>query len=160
MKNLSGYVSPLKAGMLTAEIILVSATMLLMCFAYLDGFRQALLGVSGQNISDYRSHLQQLRESNLAISVLATVTCLARLVLIYFNIPSPYTCLFDILNDIILFGFWVYSVTAQCSNDLANPDRLIITPWHLEKSCGAVDSMILGDCLLARICFLFSVLSL
>ncbi|KAI1798676.1 hypothetical protein F4811DRAFT_547625 [Daldinia bambusicola] len=157
MKHPSGA---LKTVMFTIEIILVSVTMLMMYFEYLESFGKELREVGGQYVSNYKSHLQQLRESNLAISVLATATCLARLVLFYFNIASAFACLFDVLNDLLLFGFWVYSVTAQCANDLANPDRPIIMPWHLERSCDIVDSVIFGDCLLARSCFLFSILSL
>lgn len=84
---------------------------------------------------------------------------MARLMLAYFNTVTAYSCLFDTLDDIMLSGFWIYSVAAQCSNDLTRPDHLIVTPWHIE-SCGTLNSMIVGDCLLPRTCFLFSVLSL
>ncbi|KAI8963001.1 hypothetical protein F5Y11DRAFT_321069 [Daldinia sp. FL1419] len=146
--------------MLTIEVILVPLTLILMWLAYLEKFQRPLWEVGGQNGWNSRSHLQQLSESNLAISGLAIATRLARLILVHFNTTSAYSCLFDVLNDIMLLGFWIYSVAAQCSNDLAHLNRVIVTSWHLEKGCTALNSMIVGDCILARICFVFSVLSM
>ncbi|KAI0110301.1 hypothetical protein F4814DRAFT_441605 [Daldinia grandis] len=160
MKHRVSYRSLPQMISLISEIVLVSITMLLMCLAYLESSRKALWEVGGQSSWNSRSHQHILSESNLAISVLATVTCMARLILAYFNTTDAYSCLFDALNDIMLSGFWIYSVAAQLSNDFTHPDHLIATPWRLEESCGTLNSIIVGDCLLARTCFLLSVLSL
>ncbi|KAI1655143.1 hypothetical protein F4813DRAFT_181843 [Daldinia decipiens] len=115
MKHPVVCASPTRAISLTAEIVLVLTTMLLMCLAYLERFRKALWEVGGQNSWNYISRQQQQSESSLAISVLAASTCIARLVLAYFKPAAAHSCLFNTLNDIMLSGFWIYSIAAQCS---------------------------------------------
>ncbi|KAI0834408.1 hypothetical protein F5Y06DRAFT_279187 [Hypoxylon sp. FL0890] len=168
-----------KAILLVAEFGLVITTMSLLCCAYPERFRKTLWEIGGENgwnsnprlrIYFYANYqqppeiplvwTQRLSESNLAISVLATAICLARITLSCFSVTSGLSRLFDAMNDLLLSGFWMYSVVAQSSSDLTDPDHLSLRPWYLEKSCNILDASVIEVCLLAKACFAFSVLSL
>lgn len=161
------------------EFSLVIVTMSLLCCAYPERFRKTLWEIGGQNgwnsnprlrIYFYANYqqppeiplvwTQRLSESNLAISVLATAVCSARIALTYFNLTPGFSRLFSAMNDMLLSGFWMYSVTAQSSSDLTDPDHLSVRPWYLEKSCSILDESVVEVCVLAKACFALSVLSL
>ncbi|KAI1133985.1 hypothetical protein F5Y05DRAFT_249496 [Hypoxylon sp. FL0543] len=167
----------LKTVLLAIELSLVIVTMSLLCCAYPEWFRKTLWEIGGEHgwnsnprlrIYFYANHQQPPEiplvwtqgESNLAISVLATAICLARIISSCFRVTSGFSRLLDAMNDMLLSGFWMYSVVAQSSSDLTDPSHLSLRPWYLEKSCNILDSSVIRICLLAKACFAFSVLSL
>ncbi|OTA55569.1 hypothetical protein K449DRAFT_399899 [Hypoxylon sp. EC38] len=179
MEHRHNRIGLFKAIMLIIELGLVIVTMSLLCCAYPERFRRTLWEIGGENgwnsnprlrIYFYANYqqppeipliwAQRLSESNLAISVLATAICSTRIILFCFNVAPGFSRLFNALNDVLLSGFWMYSVVAQSSSDLTDPDHLSLRPWYLEKSCGIFDSSVIEVCLLAKACFAFSVLSL
>ncbi|KAI1415448.1 hypothetical protein F5Y13DRAFT_144430 [Hypoxylon sp. FL1857] len=168
-----------KATSLVIEFGLVIITMSLLCCAYPERFRKTLWEIGGENgwnsnprlrIYFYANYqqppeiplvwAQRLSESNLAISVLSTAICSARITLSCFNVAPGFSRLFDAMNDMLLSGFWMYSVAAQSSSDLTDPDHLSLRPWYLEKSCSILNSSVIEVCFLAKACFAFSILSL
>ncbi|KAI1377020.1 hypothetical protein F4677DRAFT_64641 [Hypoxylon crocopeplum] len=179
MKNRLAHIGLFKAIFLVVEFGLVLVTMSLLCCAYPERFRKTLWQIGGENgwnsnprlrIYFYANYqqppeipliwTQRLSESNLAISVLAAAVCLSRIVLAYSSVPGGFSCVFNALNDMLLSGFWMYSVAAQSSSDLTDPDHFSVRPWYLEKSCNILDASVVEVCLLAKACFAFSVLSL
>ncbi|KAI0380594.1 hypothetical protein F5Y04DRAFT_94802 [Hypomontagnella monticulosa] len=162
---------------LSIEFGLVVITMSLLCCAYPERFRKTLWEIGGENgwnsnprlrIYFYANYEQPpeipliwtQRESNLAIAVLATAICSARIVLACFGVTPHFSRLFNALNDVLLSGFWMYSVVAQSSSDLTDPDHISLRPWYLEKSCSILDASVASFCSLAKAQFTFSVLSL
>ncbi|KAI1205203.1 uncharacterized protein F4807DRAFT_443856 [Annulohypoxylon truncatum] len=168
-----------KALLVFTEFSLAITTMSLLCCAYPERFRKTLWEIGGENgwnsnprlrIYFYANYqqppeiplvwTQRLSESNLAISVLATAVCSARIELSYFNLRPGFSRLFEVMNDMLLSGFWAYSVAAQSSSDLTDSDHLSVRPWYLERSCSILDESVVETCILAKACFAFSVLSL
>ncbi|KAL7628444.1 hypothetical protein AAE478_002647 [Parahypoxylon ruwenzoriense] len=153
--------------------------MSLLCCAYPEQFRKALWQIGGENgwnsnprlrIYFYANYqqppeipliwTQRLNESNLAISVLTVTISVVRVALGYFGVASSFSITYNALNDMLLSGFWMYSVAAQSSSDLTDPNHISVRPWYLEKSCNILDPSIVHFCFLAKACFAFSVLSL
>ncbi|KAI1102757.1 hypothetical protein F4804DRAFT_312129 [Jackrogersella minutella] len=175
----SRKVSIFSATLLAIEFVLVIATMSLLCCTYPERFRKTLWEIGGENGWNSNPHLriyfyanyqqppeiplvwaQRLSESNLAISILATAMFSTRIALTYFDVAWGFSRLFNTANDVLLSGFWMYSVVAQSSSDLTDPDHLSVRPWYLEKSCNILDASGVEVCLLAKACFTLSVLSL
>ncbi|KAI5862496.1 hypothetical protein GGS23DRAFT_570477 [Durotheca rogersii] len=172
-------ISPCSAVLLAAELGLVLTTMSLLCCAYPERVRRTLWQIGGENGWNSNPRLrvyfyanyekppdippiwsQRLSESNLAISVLAVVISMVRIVLAFLGSASSFSAVFNAFNDMLLSGFWMYSVAAQSSSDLTDPGHLSLRPWYLEKSCEILHESVVHHCVLAKACFAFSVLSL
>ncbi|OTB01685.1 hypothetical protein M426DRAFT_25449 [Hypoxylon sp. CI-4A] len=153
--------------------------MSLLCCAYPERFRKTLWEIGGENgwnsnprlrIYFYANYqqppeipliwTQHLSESNLAVSILTAAIFSAKVALTYFGVSPLIYRLFGVGNDMVLSGFWMYSVIAQSSSDLTDPDHLSVRPWYLEKSCSILNSSVASNCYLAKTCFVFSALSL
>ncbi|KAI1394922.1 hypothetical protein F4819DRAFT_480028 [Hypoxylon fuscum] len=179
MKNPAACIGLFKGFLLTLELILALVTMSLLCCAYPEDFRKTLWLVGGENgwnsnprlrIYFYANYqqppeipviwTQSLSESNLAISVLAVAMCATRIALVYFGITPRFSRVFTSTNDMLLSGFWMYSVIAQSSSDLTDPDHLSVRPWYLQKNCSILDASLVEACLIAKASFAFSLLSL
>ncbi|KAI2617659.1 hypothetical protein GGS26DRAFT_397405 [Hypomontagnella submonticulosa] len=179
MGHRSSSMNFFRALLHSIEFGLVTVTLSLLCCAYPERFRKTLWEIGGENgwnsnprlrIYFYANYeqppeipliwTQRLSESNLAIAVLAATICSARIVLACFGVTPRFSRLFNAVNDVLLAGFWMYSVVAQSSSDLTDPEHLSVRPWYLEKSCDFLDAGIAGVCSLAKASFIFSVLSL
>ncbi|KAI1382928.1 uncharacterized protein F4822DRAFT_421590 [Hypoxylon trugodes] len=172
-------IGPFGAILLVVEFVLAITTMSLLCCAYPEQFRKTLWEIGGENGWNSNPRLriyfyanyekppeiplvwdQRLSESNLAISILSTVICLARMVMIYSSVTPCFSCFWNAMNDVLLSGFWVYSIVAQSSGDFTDPNHPSVRPWYLEKSCDILDMSVADTCVLAKASFVFSVLSL
>ncbi|KAI5917484.1 hypothetical protein F4810DRAFT_43243 [Camillea tinctor] len=96
-----------------------------------------------------------LTESNLAISSLAVLVCLARGILLYRISLRKFI---NPIYDLLLCGFWTYSVRAQSSSDLSEKDHWSIRPWYLERSCTDVEGDARDACVFAKVSYSFAFL--
>jgi hypothetical protein len=98
----------------------------------------------------------RLTDSNLAIAVLSLVVSLVRAITRRYDyLPR----LAGILYDVILLLLWTYSIVAQVSGDLSDPEHPSPRPWYMTRGCQAGWETNRGICRATQASFAFSVMA-